>query len=64
MSARCSSRFSRAWRRPVSRKEVRRYAGFYRKLRSEFPDLESALRETLVMALVAPDFLYLLEPAG
>ncbi len=55
---------SRAWRRPVNRKEVRRYAGFYRKLRSEFPDLESALRETLVMALVAPDFLYLLEPAA
>ena len=55
---------SRAWRRPVNRKEVRRYLGFYRKLRHEFPDLESTLRESLVMALIAPDFLYLLEPAA
>ena len=54
----------RAWRRPVSRKEIRKYVGFYRKLRPEFPDLESTLRESLVMALIAPDFLYLLEPAA
>ena len=55
---------SRAWRRPVSRKEVRQYVGFYQKLRPGFPDLESTLRESLVMALIAPDFLYLLEPAA
>ena len=53
----------RAWRRPVTDAEVDRFVGFYRKLRPNFPTFEDALREVLVMALVSPDFLYLMEPA-
>jgi len=54
---------SRAWRRPATKKEVRRFAGFFRELRPEFPNFDSAMCETMVMALVSPSFLYLLEPA-
>jgi hypothetical protein len=36
---------------------------FFQAIRPEFPTLEDAMRETLAMVLIRPDFLYLLEPA-
>ena len=52
---------SRAYRRPVTPAEVERILSFHVAIRSEFPTLEEALRETLAMILVRPEFLYLLE---
>ena len=54
----------RAYRRPVTRQEVGRMVGFYKTIRPKFPTLEEAMRETLAMVLIRPEFLYLLEPAG
>ena len=54
----------RAWRRPVEATEVARFTEFFKKLRPNFPTFEDAMREVLVMALVSPDFLYLMEPAS
>lgn len=54
----------RAFRRPVSDQEVERFVEFFRTVRPEFPTVEEALRETLTMVLISPDFLYLVEPAG
>lgn len=53
----------RAYRRPVQDSDVELLREFYQEIRPEFPDLESAVRETLAMALIRPEFLYLLEPA-
>eukprot|EP00913_Durusdinium_trenchii_P010884 g10213.t1 len=55
---------TRAYRRPVTRAEVNTMAEFYKSIRSGFPTLEDAMRETLAMVLIRPEFLYLLEPAG
>jgi hypothetical protein len=54
----------RAWRRPVSAPEVERFTRFFMLFRAEAADFEEAIRETLAMALISPQFLYLLEPAG
>lgn len=53
----------RAFRRPVTATEVQRYVSFFKSIRAEFPTFEQAVRETLAMVLVSPDFLYLIEPA-
>lgn len=55
---------TRAFRRPATDAEVSRLVEFHNSIRSEFPTLEEALRESLAMVLIQPDFLYHLEPAG
>lgn len=55
---------TRAYRRPATRAEVKTMVEFYKSIRPEFPSLEDAMRETLAMVLIRPEFLYLLEPAG
>lgn len=52
----------KAWRKPVSPKEVEKLTSFFTKIRPDFPSFEEALKETLVMVLVSQDFLYLVEP--
>lgn len=52
----------RAWRRPVTKEEVERLVGFFKARRNESPSFEESIRETLVLALVSPSFLFLLEP--
>lgn len=51
----------RAFRRPVTESEVERLADFFASIRPEFPTFEEAIRETLAMVLIQPDFLYLVE---
>ncbi len=52
----------RAWRRPVTPAEIDRLMQFFGHFREAALDLEEAVRETLAMALISPQFLYLLEP--
>jgi mono/diheme cytochrome c family protein len=54
----------RAFRRPINSGEVEKTVDFYNTIRPEFPSFEEAIRETLAMVLIRPDFLYLMEPAG
>jgi hypothetical protein len=54
----------RAWRRPPTEAEIVSFAKFFDSLRDDFPVFEEAMRETLALALISPDFLYLAEPAG
>ena len=54
----------RAFRRPVANREVTTYQAFYQTVRRSSPSLQDAIRETLAMVLISPDFLYLVEPAG
>ena len=51
----------RAFRRPVTDAEVARMTDFFASIRPEFPTFEDAIRETLAMVLIQPDFLYLVE---
>jgi hypothetical protein len=53
---------SRAYRRPASETEVELLTSFYEKIRPQWPTFEGAIRETLAMVLVSPEFLYLMEP--
>lgn len=55
---------SRAFRRPVAKEEVQPYRKFFQVVRQSTATFEEAMRETLAMVLVSPDFLYLMEPAG
>lgn len=55
---------TRAWRRPVKAAEVARMLAFYESIRPDYESLEKAIRETLAMVLIRPEFLYLMEPAG
>jgi len=55
---------SRAFRRPVSQEEVEPYRKFFQLVRKSSSSFEEAIRETLAMVLVSPDFLYLVEPSG
>ncbi len=52
----------RAYRRPVQDEEVAGVQALYDKLRPQVGSLEEAMRDTLAMVLISPDFLYLLEP--
>lgn len=54
----------RAWRRPPAQLEIDGFAKFFDSLRNDFPVFEEAMRETLALILISPDFLYLAEPAG
>lgn len=49
---------SRAYRRPATDEEVGRFAGIYNLILPELGSLEAAMRETLAMVLVSPQFLY------
>ncbi len=55
---------TRVFRRPVDDAEVQRMVEFHKSNRDQFPTFEEAIRETLAMVLIQPDFLYLVEPAG
>ena len=53
------SRFmSRAYRRPVLPGELDRFVRVHETLQGEFETFEAAMRETLAMVLVSPQFLY------
>ncbi|MCA9070427.1 MAG: DUF1592 domain-containing protein, partial [Planctomycetaceae bacterium] len=54
----------RAYRRPATDAEVQLMTDFFASIRPEFPAFEEAIRETLAMVLIRPEFLYLIEPAG
>ncbi len=53
-----------AFRRPVPVEELQPYREFFRQVRKTTDSFEEAIRETLAMVLISPDFLYLVEPAG
>ncbi len=55
---------TKAWRRPVEDREVEKRTQFFYTLLPEFPSFEEAMQETLALILIAPEFLYLVEPAG
>lgn len=48
----------RAFRKPVSKKEVDHYHSIYKLFVGELDTFESAMRETLAMVLISPQFLY------
>jgi mono/diheme cytochrome c family protein len=48
---------TRAFRRPATDDEVKRFAGIYTALKPELKTVEATLRETLSLVLVAPQFL-------
>ena len=50
---------SRAYRRPARDAEVERFVRIHNLIRPDFDTLEAAIRETLAMVLVSPQFLYL-----
>jgi hypothetical protein len=54
----------RAYRRPVAVEEIKPFLTFFDRARTTLPTFEEAIRETLAMVLVSPEFLYLMEPAG
>ncbi len=49
---------SRAYRRPANADEVERFAEIYRLIRPGAGTFEQAIRETLAMVLISPQFLY------
>lgn len=49
---------SRAFRRPVAPDELERFVKVYNLFAKDFGTLEEAMRETLAMVLVSPQFLY------
>ncbi|NNE93161.1 MAG: DUF1592 domain-containing protein [Verrucomicrobiales bacterium] len=52
----------RAYRRPVEDAEVKSMLRLYSRIRPTVDSFEEAIRETLALVLVSPDFLYLVEP--
>lgn len=54
----------RAFRRPVTSEEVNMMVAYFQEVRPTFATFEEAMRETLAMVLVSPDFLYLIEPSS
>ncbi|RLT20920.1 MAG: DUF1592 domain-containing protein [Planctomycetota bacterium] len=54
----------RAYRRPVESTEVDRLLEFFQAIRPEFPTFEEAIRETLSMVLISPQFLFFMDPAS
>lgn len=49
---------TRAFRRPVKKKEVDVYTKMFGIISEDIKELEGAMRETLAMVLISPDFLY------
>jgi len=54
----------RAYRRPASPDQLTPLLRFFDQARSTLPTFEEAIRETLAMVLISPDFLYLVETGG
>ena len=54
----------RAFRRSIHDEEIVPYYRFFRSTRPEMETFEDAIRETLAMVLISPDFLFLVEPSG
>ena len=54
----------RAFRRPIHDEEIVPYYRFFRSTRPKMETFEDAIRETLAMVLISPDFLFLVEPSG
>ena len=54
----------RAFRRPVRDEDVNALLAFFTTIRPTVDTFEEAMRETLAMALISPDFLYRIEPTG
>ena len=55
---------TRAFRRPVEQSDLAPYLRFFKSIRPKMGSFEEAIRETLAMVLISPDFLYLVEPSG
>lgn len=55
---------SKAFRRPIHDEEIAPYFNFFKVARPKMDNFEAAIRETLAMVLISPDFLYLVEPSG
>jgi len=53
----------RAFRQPPSPQQVAALLDFFQSIRGDTSSLEAAIKETLAMVLIAPDFLFLVEPA-
>jgi hypothetical protein len=53
----------RAWRRPPSPNDTNRFVTLFESIRPGSLNFLEAIKETFAVALVAPQFLYLLEPA-
>ncbi len=53
---------SRAYRRPASDADIAVLMKLFERLRTGDAPFEAAMREVLAMALISPDFLYLVEP--
>ncbi|MDA7889816.1 DUF1592 domain-containing protein [Akkermansiaceae bacterium] len=51
----------RAWRRPVTSKEVDPFVALFIEYRLDFTDLEEAMLEVLATVLATPEFLYLAQ---
>jgi hypothetical protein len=49
---------SRAYRRPAEKDEVAQFENIYALIRKDAPSFEAAIRETLAMVLISPQFLY------
>jgi len=49
---------TRAYRRPATEPEVEKFANIYHLVRPDAEHLEEAIRETLAMVLISPQFLY------
>jgi hypothetical protein len=54
---------SRAWRRPLGEPEQSRLKNFYQRLRGDGAEHDDAIRGLIARILVAPEFLYRVEPA-
>jgi len=52
---------ARAFRRPVSERELDATVEFFEAIRAESSSFEEAMRETLSLVLVSPHFLYIVE---
>lgn len=59
----CLNFASRAWRRPLTEREKQELRAFYAQLISADPDHPKAIRALIARILVAPQFLYRVEPA-
>ncbi|MEZ6056799.1 MAG: DUF1592 domain-containing protein [Planctomycetaceae bacterium] len=53
---------SRAYRRPVTQDELNRFVDIYAVYATDLPSLEEAMRETLALVLISPQFLYHTSP--
>ena len=56
----CSSDL--AYRRPPTPDEVEYVLRFHNKIRPDYPNFIEAIRQSLAMTLISPQFLYLVEP--